>query len=615
MMALVLFVPILLCATAAGLRLGRLVGARYCDDAEALIFGSALGLGVLSYAVLIFGGAGWLNRPFFVLVLLIGLAAGVYELYGRARGTAVLVMQGLRSTGPLERALVAAVGAVSFLALCGALAPAIGQDELCYHLAQPRNYVREGAVYEVPHSVNALWPFLMQMLFTLGELFAGAELAKLFHYTTYLLTGAAIASWVRRSSGPGPGILAGAVYLPLPGALIQAGFAYIDNALALYTLLAVYAVSVYADSRERGWLLLSGLCAGLAVSTKLIGLFGVFAVLLLLVVRALGCADRRRGFISDVMIFGSAAFVAGAAWYIRSWILRGNPVFPFYPQLFGGHGWNDATYVDSHGRGQDLWAFLMLPWDMTLHPEWFGGEHIGPLFLAFLPGAILLTRKRAHVRRALGCAAIYAVCWFIVDPNIRFYYAGLALAAVGIGEALHASLQERRRSLRVIVGVLLVATALFSVGLAARHFGAAAYLLIRPAQRTAYLEERERSHAVATAFAPYLLGDEDKILSLGEVRGYYFSRPFVLEGDFALFTRYGERYATAEETVDHLRDLGFTHVLSSDLDGAPGRPAPYGLYAMLRDPGVSQKVFRPVARTASHGIEYHLYQIKDERRS
>lgn len=612
MTALAVFLPIVMCAVAVGLRLGRALGVRYADDPEAVVFGSALGLGVLSYAVLAFGSIGLLDRAFFAGVLVIGLVIGGQDLLTRGVGAWRAAWNGIRSLRPFERLILGAVAVVSFLSLCGALAPAIGQDELCYHLAQPRNYVRHGAVYDVPYSVNALWPFLMHMLFTLGELYGGAAPAKLFHMATYLLTGAAVACWVRRASGGRAAVLAGAAYLLMPGAFMQAGYAYIDNALALFVLLAVYAVSVYAESGERPWLALSGLCAGLAISTKLIGLFGIIAIVLLLLLRAVIRPSRRGSLLRDLMIFGLAVFAAGAIWYIRSWVLRGNPVFPFYPEFFGGNGWDDATYVDSHGRGQDVLSFLSLPWDLTLYPQWFGGEHIGPLFLAFLPGAVLLARTRAHIRRALGCAAVYAVLWFVVDPNVRFYYAGLALVAVGTGEAAAELVDSRDRKVGGTVRILVLAAALFSVGLACRQFAGAAVLLVRPSLSTAYLDERERSHAVAVAFAPHLTGTGDKILSLGEVRGYYFSRPFVLEGDFALFTHYGERHDTADKAVAYLRSLGFTHVLSSDLDGTADPLPPNGLYSMLRDPAVVERHFRVVARTVSHGIQYRLYRIKSE---
>src|SRR3989338_4813074 len=117
----------------------------------------------------------------------------------------------------------------------------IGQDELCYHLMQPKNYVRAHAVYEVPFSSNSLWPYLAHMLFTLGLLLEGDSLAKLFHFSAYILTGLAIYSFLKREAGSRTAFYGFVIYALTPVAFIQASFAYIDNTLALFVFMTFYA--------------------------------------------------------------------------------------------------------------------------------------------------------------------------------------------------------------------------------------------------------------------------------------------------------------------------------------------------------------------------------------
>ena len=79
-----------------------------------------------------------------------------------------------------------------------------------------------------------------------------------------------------------------------------------------------------------------------------------------------------------------SVFAASGFWYIHSWAAIGNPVYPFFPDLFGGSGFKFNIGVNA-GMGNNLPAFLKLLWNMTMYPRNFGGEMMGPLFLMFVP--------------------------------------------------------------------------------------------------------------------------------------------------------------------------------------------------------------------------------------
>lgn len=352
---------------------------------ERFVWCASIGLAGMAYLVLAVGSAGWLRKEVFVAVLVLLLAIGARKTFLLARELAVRGIRAFRSAGWFEKILVLPVAAALFFSLAAALAPAVGQDELCYHLAQPQNFIREQAVYPVPYSINVLWPYLSHMLFTLGLLLQGAESAKLFHWIFYVLTALAVAAFVRRQSRGSGAWIAAAAYLTAPAAMTQAGYAYIDHALALYVFLAFYAAFVWAQNPSRGWAWLAGIAAGLAASVKLIGLFAVFPIAGVALIHRPKDAVRARAWTAGLARIVAGMALAGIVWYVRSWILRGNPVYPFYPSFFGGNGFEDPTYVDSHARGAGVGAFLLLPWDLTFHPDLFGGEVMGPLFLACVP--------------------------------------------------------------------------------------------------------------------------------------------------------------------------------------------------------------------------------------
>ena len=292
----------------------------------------------------------------------------------------------------------------------GALAPAIGQDELCYHLMQPKNYVRAGAVYEVPFSSNSLWPYLMHMLFTLGLLLEGDSLAKLFHFSTYVGTALGVYAFLRREADAKTAVYGLAGYSLIPTAFIQASFAYVDNALAFYIFLAAYSLYYFFKDQRFIWIALAGIFAGFAASVKMIGLFilpmfAAYAVLLFIKNK------RPRRCLAGLTVFFLAFITCGGLWYVRAWALRGNPVYPFYPDFFGGHGWKDTTYL-FHGGKRGLVEFLFFPWNLTFRPQLFGGEQVGIIFLATLPLLIFTRPWPSWLRHVLFLGVAYAALCF-----------------------------------------------------------------------------------------------------------------------------------------------------------------------------------------------------------
>ncbi len=598
-----------LCVVAGILGTGLRITDRWKIGASRLerwVWTLALGLAALAYVVLAVGSAGWLRKEVFLIGLVLLLSVGLRRLAGEFKAGAAAASSAWGGASWFERSLVIPASTCLFFSLAAALAPAVGQDELCYHLVQPQNYVRAGEIYAVPYSVNALWPYLSHMLFTLGLLIQGAEAAKLFHWIFYVLTAAAVGSFARRFVSGKAGWIAAVCYLATPAAFAQAGYAYIDHALALYVFLAFYAACAWAQRLSSGWAWLAGIACGLAASVKLIGLFSLFPV------AAIACiwahkAGQPRAFWIGAFRIAVGAVAAGCVWYIRSWILTGNPVYPFYPGIFGGNGFEDLTYVDSHGRGSGLWAFFLLPWDVTMHPDWFGGELTGPLFLACAPLILLWACRTPAAKWTAVALLAYAAPWFKVDPNIRFFYAVFAWSAVLCGIAAASWIRETAHAAprRVLTGLFLFLILLQSA-FAPYYFADEARLWITGGDRRAYLDANERSSRTARE-ANRFLGVDAWILSAGEVRGFYFDQRFTLAGDFERMTPAADRPKDAAAYARYLRSLGFTHVLLSDLEAGQGTATE--TERIVAERAASRKYFKDELVVRSQGRSYVIYRI------
>ena len=576
------------------------------NSLERLVFSLGLGLGLTAYWVYVLGSVGLLEKKIFIGFFMVLFLFGYKPFLAEAGKVIGDIKAGWQSISFWEKSLLGIVAAVSLLVLCGALAPAIGQDELCYHLTLPKNYIRAHMVYAVPYATNALWPALLHMLFTLGLLLEGVTLAKIFHYLTYLFTFLAVFSFLSRESGRRAAIFGGAVYVLTPVAFIQASFAYIDNGLAFFVFLSFYAFYFFLKEEDARLAAVAGVFTGFAVSVKLIGLFEL-PILVLLWLPAFIQSKNKKQLIAGLFYFTVFLLIFVSAWYVRAWIERGNPVYPFYPNFFGGHGWSDATYL-FHGGARGLKEFFLMPWNLTFYPELFGGEQIGMMYLAILPPLLFTGKKPAWLKSVLFFAAGYTFLWFKVDPNSRFFLPALVFLACAAGFWLDLALANFEGLLKKSIAVLFGAMALVQSAFAVYHFKDAAILLAQN-DTSLYLHSKERSYFAAQTINRLLL-PSDAILSVGEIRGFYFDNPFVLDAGFYHMSGYAEKVKSGGELAAFLKARGFTYVLDTDLFPGIDLSMPkMSLSRYLREGPDRALYFKETLRIHSKKTCYILYQI------
>ncbi len=605
MVSVFLWGVILIASTGATLRIFRLLRVRFACVTEELVFSAAAGLGFLSYLVFFFGSFGWLYKP-----LWLSLIAVLFLYFQKVfipvfKTAAAELSGGFQLLEFWEKIPLAFFLVVFFCSLSGALAPATGHDELCYHLYHPKLYVQAHRIYEIPYATNSVWPYLMEMLFTLGLLLKGAGLAKLFHFTMYLLSAGAIFVFLKRFFSSRIAWLGFFIYALTPAVFIQASFAYVENALTCYVFLCFYALFLFFTERRRSWVVLAGVFGGLAASTKLIGLF-ILPIAALIFSFDFFSSSKKKQSLLGIFLFLVGFTVFSGVWYLRALLLRGNPVFPFYPQFFGGHGWQDPSYMGVHGRGRDIFSFFIFLWDVTMHPGWFGGEHIGILYLIFLPVLLWARPLPAPIKFILFCSIAYAFLWHNTDPNVRFLFPALAMFSAASAFTADLLIGNRpsffNRSIRMLYSTFLLMQSLFAI----YHFKDEFLLLMRGGEDR-YLYEKERTYAAARQINSYLKAG-DKILSVGEIRGYYFDVPFVVESDFSRFTSYGSRYFSWDETVNFLKKEGFTHLLNTVGNYQKSREG-FNALRLLQETSAARAFLKQEMIVSHRGTRYVLYRI------
>jgi 4-amino-4-deoxy-L-arabinose transferase-like glycosyltransferase len=434
---------------------------------ERPIWAAAVGLGVVSLVGLGLGAVGLL-QPWLLWVLTV---AGLGVTGQRLRRALWAAWADLtwRPQAQFEILLAGYCGTMLALALVWALTPPTAWDGLVYHLTGPKLYLATGWISHPLDLPYLGFPQLVEMLFAWGIGLTGERAAAPIHWFYGLLAALSLVTAGRRWLGGAVGWLAAAVLLSAPSIVLLAGWPYVDLALLLYATLAFLALLRFCDggSQTGRWLVLSGVFAGLALSTKYTALALLPALgLALLLVQAFNPESRiwnSTFAVRNALLLGGVALVTWSPWLLKNLLLTGNLTYPFF---FGGIYWDNwrAWWYDRPGTGLAYtapWKLFTAPWDATVRGvEGSAGYSatIGPLFLALLPLLFLVWRRLAPARQrwlraALAfCGALYGFwLWGMARSALllqtRLLFPAFGLLALMVGAAVEGLRALRRRPL------------------------------------------------------------------------------------------------------------------------------------------------------------------------
>lgn len=520
------FIVVIFIAYGLGKQTCNLFTKRPHSVLEDFTFSIGLGLALLGYIVYMIGSLGFLYQKYILLALslcfLIAIKPSckfIFSLKYRAGYSTI------RNLDLFDKFLVTVILFIPFICLFGALAPETGNDALAYHLYHPKVFVENHKIGYIPFTRESLWPFLTEMLFTLGLLFESIVFAKLTHYFFGILSTIMLFVFANRFFSRKAALLSAALFYCSPGIFMQSAYAYIDLSLCFYSLAALYCIVVWSEEAGNRYFLLSAVFTGLTLSVKYVGGFvaGILAVMVALI-----SIQKFKG-ISHIAKhcagYFIVAFIISCVWYVRSFLLLHNPVYPFLNNIFpSGHqlGAGSFTNIDAGlGLKPSLIGFLRLPWDLAMHPDLFGGEQIGVILIAFLPFLFLARgRKKCSLHYLFFFLICYSIAWFWTKPLLRIYFVNYAVVFMLISAGFLNTLEKYRLSGLTILLSLCIG---FNVSYCVFHYRDALGLSMGKISSEQYLFKKERSYPIAE-FVNKNTPSDSVIIVVGEPRVFYFDR-------------------------------------------------------------------------------------------
>lgn len=303
-------------------------------------------------------------------------------------------------------------------------------DDTSYHLPLARQFSETGPLEVQTFLRYPLGPMNGDVFLAIGHHvygFLGAQLfASIPIFVVWLgLTGLSVHLY----KSPVPGLLASAIVASCTCTYVFAGYAFIDFIVALscFSVLVFFSLATEKSPPNSRWLALSGLHAGVAIGSKYSALVLVLIFLVALLFKYKSVGGWR------MSLFIASAATSGSFWYIRSFVVSGDPIWPANVFNEKPYLWNAfdlaANREEQLGYGVETNIWL-LPQSLVA-----GGA---PMLLL---GIVWLVSMRRHTRTFERVAAFvfvsYLVFWFFSGQVDRYLQPVLGVSSFFIGSTIY----------------------------------------------------------------------------------------------------------------------------------------------------------------------------------
>jgi hypothetical protein len=388
------------------------------------------------------------------------------------------------------------------------------------------------------------------------------------------------------------GLIGALFFLSIPIIVKLSISVYVDLGLIFFTTVSLILVFTWKDSGFRlKYLILSGICCGLAMGTKYNGLITFFILTLIVPYLQSKYGENEKGRVMDILfstgVFILTALVLFSPWMVRNLLWTGNPIFPLYNSFFSQG--NQVQTVT--GQGFDPFTtrrilFNESWWDMALvplriffqgqdgSPQYFDGR-LNPFllfftFCAFLSGKKNVNREMQEKRVLLSFSLLFfAVAFFSTVIRIRYISPIIPplviLSVFGIRNMMHMAGGFNRRAPRILAtgSICVMVLYLFLLN------GVYMYDQFRKVDPFSYLTghltrdeyiEKFRPEYGAIKYINQNLPDDSRVLLLfvGK-RGYYLDRDYL--AGINIIKEVTEGTASEKDILADLRNRGITHFL------------------------------------------------------
>ena len=242
--------------------------------------------------------------------------------------------------------MAAIIGAVIILSWV----PPVSRDALTHHLAVPKLYLKHGSICEIPSIAFSYYPMNLDLLYIIPLYFGNDIVPKFIHFMFALLTAWLIYGYLAKRLDTMWALFGAIFFLSLPIIVKLSITVYVDLGLIFFSTASLISLLKWIESQfQVKFLILSGICCGMALGTKYNGLIVFFLLTVIVPFIYIGQTNKataeekainKDGSIKNQFkaigfgtVFFLVALVVYSPWMIRNYVWKGNPIYPLYHNL------------------------------------------------------------------------------------------------------------------------------------------------------------------------------------------------------------------------------------------------------------------------------------------
>jgi arylsulfatase A-like enzyme len=299
-------------------------------------------------------------------------------------------------------------------------------DDMTYHAVSPAWWLQTSSLSVAPYTYQVYFPFnaeLLAFFFMLPFQNDGQASLGVFLWGALAMTAAVT---VAKQLGQHSGVAMTSIALFLiatPVWWLHHTFSSVDIAGAGWIMAAIAMAGAPAKSSRdyRVAALVSGLAIGGGIGTRIMSVL-VFGLLTLWwAYRCWSQSSKQKKDWTPIAIFIGSAAIAGGYWYVRNWLLTGNPLFPAMVGPFAGPfdkiAQYDTTLLPFLAAG---WKEPSFWWDLASKrwdwPYLLGAISVAGWCAAFTALRSDENRDKRFYLLLLGAIVLVIMVWFPTAP-------------------------------------------------------------------------------------------------------------------------------------------------------------------------------------------------------
>jgi hypothetical protein len=370
--------------------------------------------------------------------------------------------------------LQCSIGAIAMLHVFVGLMPEIGHDALAMHLFIP-GYVLQNQKwsFDVTSYCWAVMPMFVNWIYTAGYFFAGEAGARLTNIGSILLLSSLVyrvAIWAKASKEGA--CWATLLFLSTPLTFLESSSLFVDGTWGVFVIAGTLALlrMLASSASLKIDILLSGIFLGGALASKAITftMLPVLALTALIFYRKWFSKELIKSLITVIAVF----FIVGLFQYVIAYLKTGNPLFPFYNDIFKSPLFQTDNFKDLRWQYGLTWDLL---YSMTFNCHRYLEGTLGSSgfywLLLLVPSIVILIFCQQWRGIGIICIALgFILITFNLTAYLRYIFVSFGMICSAIGVAFSCMVFKSKWNFRIMAAVLL---ACFLLNLI--HFNAATW--------------------------------------------------------------------------------------------------------------------------------------------